>query len=79
MLTLYMQVAEDKLPEGETRVAFWTVNPGYCKTAFNAYHGHKDPADGAEPIVRLAEGKDGQYKPGTFWQYEEGVFGQLPW
>lgn len=76
MLTLQLQLEEES---SKGAVKYWATNPGHCKTAFNGFNGRKDPADGAEPVVRLLAADEGQYEPGTFWQYEDGVFGELPW
>ena len=40
--------------ETKSRVKINAVCPGYCKTAFNAYTGHRDPADGARIAVKMA-------------------------
>ena len=78
MLTLHLQLAEDKRPEAE-RVTFWAISPGHCKTAFNGYRGTKDPVDGGEVVVRLLESRRGEIEPGTFWEHEQGQFRAVPW
>jgi len=78
MLTLQFQVGEDERP-ADDRIAFWTASPGHTKTAFNRFQGHKDPLDSAEVFVRLIEAARGEIEPGTFWEFEEGTFRQVPW
>ncbi|KAF5667266.1 short chain dehydrogenase reductase family [Fusarium heterosporum] len=78
MLMLHLQVAENHREE-QPRLTFWAVSPGHCKTAFNGYKGKKDPIEGAESIVKLLEAKKGDIEVGTFWEYEDGNFQQVPW
>ncbi|KAF4444278.1 hypothetical protein F53441_11186 [Fusarium austroafricanum] len=78
MLTLHLQATENN-SDSEPKVTFWTVNPGHCATAFNGYRGKKDPLEGAEVIMKLLESKKEEIEPGTFWQYENGSFDQIPW
>ncbi|KAF5706723.1 short chain dehydrogenase [Fusarium mundagurra] len=78
MLTLHLQAAEN-YSESEPKIKFWAVSPGHCKTAFNGYKGRKDPLEGAEVVVRLLESAKGDIEPGTFWEYEDGSFQQVPW
>jgi hypothetical protein len=81
MLTLHLQLAEDNredTEEGE-KITFWVVSPGHTKTGFNNYRGVKDPVDSAEAFVRLLESERGAVVPGTFWEFEQGVFSQVPW
>ncbi|KAF3800797.1 hypothetical protein GCG54_00009468 [Colletotrichum gloeosporioides] len=78
MLTLHFQLAEEQRQDGQ-RVMFWATSPGHCKTAFNNFRGVKDPIDGAEAIVRLLESEKGVTKPGTFWEFEQGMFRMVPW
>ena len=40
--------------ETKSSIKIHAVCPGYCKTAFNAYTGHTDPADGARVAVNMA-------------------------
>ncbi|KAI0380132.1 hypothetical protein F5Y04DRAFT_282262 [Hypomontagnella monticulosa] len=61
------------------RITFWAANPGYCKTAFNNFMGHKDPLEGAEVAVRLLESRRTEIASGTFWEFEDGNFQQVPW
>ncbi|CZR37956.1 uncharacterized protein FPRO_06853 [Fusarium proliferatum ET1] len=78
MLILHLQAAENHSVD-EPKIAFWAVSPGHCKTAFNGYKGKKDPLEGAEAVVRLLESAKGDFEPGTFWEYENGNFQQVPW
>ncbi|EEU36121.1 uncharacterized protein NECHADRAFT_87211 [Fusarium vanettenii 77-13-4] len=78
MLTLQLQLAEVNKEEG-SRITYWAVSPGHCKTAFNGYRGKKDPLEGAESVIRLLETKKGEIEAGTFWEYENGAFQQVPW
>ncbi|KAF5551452.1 short chain dehydrogenase [Fusarium napiforme] len=78
MLMLHLQAAENH-NENVPKIAFWAVSPGHCKTAFNGYKGRKDPLEGAEAVVRLLESSKGDVEPGTFWEYENGSFQQVPW
>jgi hypothetical protein len=55
------------------------MSPGHCKTAFNGYRGKKDPIEGAESVVRLLETTKGEIEAGTFWEYENASFQQVPW
>ncbi|KAI8711470.1 hypothetical protein NCS52_01410400 [Fusarium sp. LHS14.1] len=77
MLTLQLQLAEDS--KEDPRITYWAVSPGHCKTAFNGYRGKKDPLEGAESVVRLLETKKGEVEAGTFWEYENSAFQQVPW
>lgn len=66
-LTIELQNTEDVLKEGgegkgRGKVEFWAANPGHCKTAFNGYRGTKGPIDGAELVVQLVVGEEGQWK-----------------
>ncbi|RTE84011.1 hypothetical protein BHE90_001390 [Fusarium euwallaceae] len=78
MLTLQLQLAEESKEE-ESRITYWAVSPGHCKTAFNGYRGKKHPLEGAESVIRLLETKKGEIETGTFWEYENGSFQQVPW
>ncbi|KAF4945059.1 hypothetical protein FGADI_12215 [Fusarium gaditjirri] len=78
MLMLHLQAAENHRKNGPN-ITFWAVSPGHCKTAFNGYKGRKDPLEGAEAVVRLLESTEGDIEPGTFWEYENGSFQQVPW
>uniref|UniRef100_A0A0D2YAI2 Uncharacterized protein n=1 Tax=Fusarium oxysporum (strain Fo5176) TaxID=660025 RepID=A0A0D2YAI2_FUSOF len=71
------EAAENHSNNG-TNITFWAVSPGHCKTAFNGYKGRKDPLEGAEAVVRLLESTKGDIEPGTFWEYENGSFQQVP-
>jgi hypothetical protein len=79
MLTLHLQLAEDNREEQEGKITFWVVSPGHTKTGFNNYRGVKDPIDSAEAFIKLLESERGVIAPGTFWEFEEGEFRQLPW
>jgi NAD(P)-dependent dehydrogenase (short-subunit alcohol dehydrogenase family) len=61
------------------KVDFYTINPGHCKTAFNGYRGHKDPIDGAEVVVQLVMAKRGEWKAGSFLEFEDGAMREVPW
>ena len=76
-LTIEAQKAEDARTEG--KVDFFTVNPGHCKTAFNGYRGTKDPLDGAEVVVRLVAAERGEWKAGSFLEFEDGGMREVPW
>ncbi|KAH6887009.1 hypothetical protein B0T10DRAFT_530327 [Thelonectria olida] len=78
MLTLHLQAAEQSKGV-EPRITFWAVSPGHCKTAFNGYRGRKDPSEGVESVVRLLKANKGEVEPGTFWEYEDDEFRQVPW
>ncbi|KAH7235321.1 hypothetical protein BKA59DRAFT_444285 [Fusarium tricinctum] len=78
MLILHLQVAENHREE-RPGITFWAVSPGHCKTAFNGYRGKKDPIEGAESVVRLLETTKGEIEAGTFWEYENASFQQVPW
>lgn len=74
-----MQKTEDNLKDEDidgTRVEYFAASPGHCKTAFNRYKGSKDAADGAEVVVRLVLGEGAK---GGFWEFEEGIFREVPW
>ncbi|RFU78562.1 hypothetical protein TARUN_3656 [Trichoderma arundinaceum] len=79
MLTIHYQLAEDNYEGSGEKITFWTVSPGHTKTAFNGYRGRKDPVDSAEAFVRLLESDKGAITPGTFWEFEDGKFEQIPW
>ncbi|KAI8650396.1 hypothetical protein NCS57_01373100 [Fusarium keratoplasticum] len=40
--------------------------------------GKKEPLEGAESVIRLLETKKGEVEAGTFWEYENGAFRQVP-
>ncbi|KAI2467152.1 hypothetical protein F4781DRAFT_324452 [Annulohypoxylon bovei var. microspora] len=61
------------------RITFWAANPGYCKTAFNNFMGIKDALEGAEVTARLLESRRSEIPSGTFWEFEQGNFQQVPW
>jgi len=75
---IHLQTVEDHRQDGN-RITFWAVSPGHCSTAFNGYKGKKDPLEGAEAVVRLLEACKGKFEPGTFWEYENNNFQQVPW
>ncbi|KAF5678166.1 short chain dehydrogenase reductase family [Fusarium denticulatum] len=64
MLTLHLQAAENH-SESDPKITFWA--------------GRKDPLEGAKAVVRLLESSKGDIEPGTFWEYEDGSFQQVPW
>ncbi|KPM35926.1 hypothetical protein AK830_g10655 [Neonectria ditissima] len=78
MMTLQLQAAENSTGKA-SNITYWAVSPGHCKTAFNGYRGKKDPLEGAEPIIRLLETEREEVSGGTFWEYENGEFKQVPW
>lgn len=78
MLTVHLQTAENEREQG-SRITFWIVSPGHCKTAFNNYRGKKNPLDGAEVIVRLLKTGEGEVAPGSFWEFEDGELRNVPW
>jgi hypothetical protein len=78
MLLLQLHAAENHR-EGHAGITFWAVSPGHCKTAFNGYRGKKDPIEGAESVLKLLESTKGDIDGGTFWEYENGGFQQVPW
>ncbi|KAI4866222.1 hypothetical protein F4820DRAFT_417476 [Hypoxylon rubiginosum] len=61
------------------RITFWAASPGHCKTAFNNFRGFKDPLEGAEVTARLLESRRFEIPSGTFWEFEQGNFQQVPW
>jgi len=79
MLALHLQQQEDANQEAGSMITYWAVSPGHTKTGFNNFRGHKDPVDSAEVFVRLLESKEGDVVPGTFWEFEDGVFRTVPW
>lgn len=81
-LTIEQQKAENARTGNEEdggKVDFYTITPGHCKTAFNGWRGLKDPLDGAEVVVRLVMAKRGEWKAGSFLEFEEGVMREVPW
>lgn len=60
-------------------VDYYAVSPGHCKTAFNGWKGPKDPIDGAEIVVRLVTAERGEWKAGSFLEWEEGNMREVPW
>jgi NAD(P)-dependent dehydrogenase (short-subunit alcohol dehydrogenase family) len=79
-LTIEQQKTENaRAAEDGVKVDFYTVNPGHCKTAFNGWRGLKDPLDGAEVIVRLVMAVKGEWKAGSFLEFEEGKMREVPW
>ncbi|KAI0437078.1 NAD(P)-binding protein [Xylaria telfairii] len=78
MLTVHLQAAEDAATE-DNKITFWVTNPGHCKTGFNGFKGHKDPLDGAEVVLRLLRSERGDIEGGTFWEFENDEFRQVPW
>lgn len=79
MLTLHYQISEDNYKDEGEKITFWSVSPGHTKTAFNNYTGKKDPVDSGEAFVRLLESDRGAIAPGTFWEFEDGKFQEVPW
>ncbi|RDW69445.1 hypothetical protein BP6252_08465 [Coleophoma cylindrospora] len=72
-LTIEMQKSE------RGTVDVYCVNPGFCSTAFNGFKGTKDPLLGAEVVVRLVLAERGKYRPGAFWEFEDGEMREVPW
>ncbi|KAI1409186.1 hypothetical protein F5Y13DRAFT_193662 [Hypoxylon sp. FL1857] len=80
LVTIEFRNAEIREMANETdRITFWATNPGYCKTAFNNFRGFKDPLEGAEVTARLLESRRWEVPSGTFWEFEQGNFQQVPW
>jgi NAD(P)-dependent dehydrogenase (short-subunit alcohol dehydrogenase family) len=79
MLTLHYQISEDHYDGEGKKITYWSVSPGHTKTAFNNYRGKKDPVDSGEAFVRLLESEKGAIAPGTFWEFEDGKFQEVPW
>ncbi|KAI1394017.1 uncharacterized protein F4822DRAFT_424474 [Hypoxylon trugodes] len=61
------------------RITIWAASPGSCKTGFNSFRGMKDPLEGAEVTARLLESRRLEIPSGTFWEFEQGNFQQVPW
>ncbi|RYC58343.1 hypothetical protein CHU98_g7857 [Xylaria longipes] len=78
MFTVHLQAAEHVANE-DNKITFWVANPGHCKTGFNGFRGHKDPLEGAEVVLRLLKSERGDIQEGTFWEFEDGKFRQVPW
>lgn len=78
MLTVHLQAAEEAKTE-DNKITFWATSPGHCKTGFNGFRGHKDPLDGAEVVLRLLKSERGDIQGGTFWEFENNEFRQVPW
>ncbi|KAK5624833.1 hypothetical protein RRF57_000549 [Xylaria bambusicola] len=74
MLTVQLQAAEDGNAENDNKITYWVASPGYCKTGFNGFKGHKDPLEGAEVVLRLLKSNRGEIRGGTFWELEKGHF-----
>ena len=81
-----LTIEQQKVENGRTgnerdgsRVDFYTITPGHCKTAFNGYRGTKDPLDGAEVVVRLVMARRGEWKAGSFLEFEDGEMREVPW
>jgi NAD(P)-dependent dehydrogenase (short-subunit alcohol dehydrogenase family) len=81
-LTIEQQKVENARKGDEKdggRVDFYAITPGHCRTAFNGRRGTKDPLDGAEVVVRLLMAKRGEWKAGSFLEFEAGEMGEVPW
>ncbi|KAI0891745.1 hypothetical protein F4806DRAFT_500731 [Annulohypoxylon nitens] len=80
LMTIEFRNAEIREVANEmNRITFWAANPGYCKTAFNNFRGIKDALEGAEVTARLLESRRTEVPSGTFWEFEQGNFQQVPW
>ncbi|XXG94333.1 hypothetical protein Hte_000587 [Hypoxylon texense] len=79
LVTIEFRNAEFKIANELDRITFWAASPGHCKTAFNNFRGFKDPLEGAEVTARLLESRRFEIPPGTFWEFEQGNFQQVPW
>ncbi|KAI0520717.1 tryptophan synthase beta subunit-like PLP-dependent enzyme [Xylaria bambusicola] len=78
MLTVQLQAAEDGNAESDNKITYWLASPGYCKTGFNGFKGHKDPLECAEVVLRLLKSNRGEIRGGTFWEFEKGHFREVP-
>jgi NAD(P)-dependent dehydrogenase (short-subunit alcohol dehydrogenase family) len=86
-LTAHLQTAENdrvaaagSADEGGPKVDYYTVAPGFLKTAFTRFNERgKDPYAGAEVIVQLILDEAGEYSGGTQWEFEQGKMQQIPW
>lgn len=80
LMTIEFRNAEIREVANEmNRITFWAANPGYCKTAFSNFRGIKDALEGAEVTARLLESRRTEVPSGTFWEFEQGNFQQVPW
>ncbi|KAI2618767.1 hypothetical protein GGR54DRAFT_604471 [Hypoxylon sp. NC1633] len=80
LVTIELRNAELREVANEMdRITFWAASPGFCKTAFNNFRGMKDPLEGAEVTARLLESRRFEVPSGTFWEFEQGNFQQVPW
>lgn len=79
MLTLLLQLLDESNTGEEERICFWAVSPGHTKTGFNNFMGAKDPLDSAEAFLRLLQVNKDVVPGGTFWEFEEGQFRDVPW
>ncbi|CRG83420.1 hypothetical protein PISL3812_00771 [Talaromyces islandicus] len=84
-LTAHLQTAEnDRVAaassgEGGPKVDYYSVAPGFLKTAFTRFNERgKDPYAGAEVIVQLILDEAGEYQGGTQWEFEQGKMQQVP-
>jgi len=83
-LTAHLQKAEDEriaigkdLPD-TSKVNYYSVAPGFLKTAFTRFNERgRDPSVGAEVVVQLIV--DDQYPGGTQWEFEGGKMQEVPW
>lgn len=62
------------------RIRYFACQPGVLKTAFSNYFPQgKDPADGAEVVVRLLGDDEGKYEGGSYWEFVDGEMKVVPW
>ncbi|KAL1877677.1 hypothetical protein Plec18167_004643 [Paecilomyces lecythidis] len=62
------------------RIRYFACQPGVLKTAFSNYFPQgKDPADGAEVVVRLLGDDEGKYEGGSYWEFVDGEMKIVPW
>jgi NAD(P)-dependent dehydrogenase (short-subunit alcohol dehydrogenase family) len=79
MLVLQLKLAEEANESAMPKITYWSVSPGHTKTGFNGYRGTKDPLQSAAAYVKLLESDTGVCKSGTFWEFENGQFREVPW
>ncbi|KAI0473197.1 NAD(P)-binding protein [Xylariaceae sp. FL0804] len=88
-LTVHLQVQENDRVEaaagggggssGAPRIKTFMVAPGVLRTAFTGFHEKgKDPAEGAEAIVRLAL-EETKFEGGSYLEWDAGELKRIPW
>ena len=65
----------------ESKIKTFVVAPGLLKTAFTKFlEKGRDPVEGAEVVVRLALGEEGErFEGGSFLEWEGGEVRRVPW